>query len=888
MNKTYTSIWNPAFGAWVAAPETAKRATHRKKQRRGTALVLTALVVSGSALAAGGKGGAGDFNNGGMGGDSSTAGQSAGNFNNGSTNPPSSGGAEGKYAGQNGEDAADVTGSTAGGGGGGGASGTAQTAIGGNGGNGGTTTAGGIESYGGGGGGAGGHGYEVNNASVNTIISKGGNGGNGSDGQLGASAGGAGGGGGGGDGGAGLFVDNASGNISITNRASSSLTGGNGGNGGAGNGVALPGKAIGNGGAGGEGGAGLSGTDLVVINAGSITGGNGGIGGSSTDAAAGIAGAGGAGINGVTHLINSGSIVGGMAGNGSTRANAVAFSGSNNTLELRAGSVMVGNVVATAGGSNELTLGGTDNSQFNLSTIGMQYQNFSHFSKTGSSTWTVLGTQTVAGDWSIEAGTLQAGAANVFNSSSAHAVSSGAVLDLAGHNQTLAGVNNSGSIRLSGTVPGTVLTVTGPYVGNNGTLALSTVLGADGSVTDKILLSSPLAVASGHTSLQITNAGGLGAQTTGSGIEVVGTEKGASLQPGSFTLAGGHVDAGAYEYRLTQTAQGAALHSSLHAPAYRAEVPLLSALPAQLRQADMAMLGDLHKRMGDKASQLNPSTGIDQSRRVWGRVLRTDPTIRQQGTVSPESSGHMSGFQAGLDLYADKNVKVGIYVGQLEGDMSVKGFASGVERKYVGFNNLRTRYLGIYGTWQDASGLYADAVLQGADYRSDSRTADDKAQSRTKGEGWLASLELGKPFAINNSWQVEPQAQIIYRKLSIDDTALSLASVKNKADDDWTLRLGARIKGSFNTGAGLVQPYGRINIYKASSTTDMATFITPAASSDINAKGGYTATELAAGATLQLSNNTSLYSELGKIWANGGDSRVKSGVQASVGVKVLW
>ncbi|KWT64796.1 hypothetical protein APV28_5031 [Comamonas testosteroni] len=39
-----------------------------------------------------------------------------------------------------------------------------------------------------------------------------------------------------------------------------------------------------------------------------------------------------------------------------------------------------------------------------------------------------------------------------------------------------------------------------------------------------------------------------------------------------------------------------------------------------------------------------------------------------------------------------------------------------MDRKYVGFNNLRTRYLGVYGTWQDQSCLYADAVLQGADY----------------------------------------------------------------------------------------------------------------------------------------------------------------------------
>lgn len=300
----------------------------------------------------------------------------------------------------------------------------------------------------------------------------------------------------------------------------------------------------------------------------------------------------------------------------------------------------------------------------------------------------------------------------------------------------------------------------------------------------------------------------------------------------------------------------------------------------------MAMLGDMHKRMGDEAV----ATGAEpmDNRRAWGRILRTDPKIRQQGTVSPESSGHMTGFQAGLDLYADKNLKAGLYVGQLEGDMSVHGFASGVQGKYVGFNNLRSRYLGVYGTWQDESGFYADAVLQGADYRSDLHTAGSATQARTKGSGWLASLEVGKHFALGNQWQIEPQAQLIYRKLSIDDTALSLASVKTRADDDWTLRLGARIKGSSTTGVGVLQPYGRINIYKTSSTTDIASFVTPAATTDIKARGGYTATELAAGASLQINRRTSIYGELGKIWANGGDSRLKSGLQASLGVKVQW
>jgi outer membrane autotransporter protein len=499
----------------------------------------------------------------------------------------------------------------------------------------------------------------------------------------------------------------------------------------------------------------------------------------------------------------------------------------------------------------------------------------------------------------VAQGTLKAGATNTFSSASAHTVASGAVLDLAGYSQTVASLNNSGAVNLGGSTPGTVLKVTGPYVGNNGKLGVSTVLGADGSATDKLLLSGPSAIASGSTSVQITNAGGLGAQTGSQGIQVIATENGASLQPGSFTLAGGHVDAGAYEYRLTQTAQGAALHSTntqvnpgpgtdpvTPAPAYREEVPLLSSLPAQLRQADMAMLGDMRKRMGDDVAQ--GAIDQDPNHRAWARVLRTAPTITQQGTVNPESSGHLTGFQAGVDVYADRNLKAGLYVGQLDGDMGVRGFSSGMERKYAGYNNLRGRYVGLYGTWQHDSGLYADAVIQGADYRSSLRTADTGAGATTKGHGWLASLEVGKPFDLGSSWQLEPQAQIIYRKLNLDGTTLSLAKVKNDADDDWTLRLGARVKGSYSIGGTVLQPFARVNLYKASNTTDVASFSAPAGTTDIRAKGGYTSTEFAVGAMLQLTKNTSLYGDIGKLWANSGDSRVKTGAQGSVGLKVLW
>ncbi|MFC7205895.1 autotransporter outer membrane beta-barrel domain-containing protein [Comamonas endophytica] len=473
----------------------------------------------------------------------------------------------------------------------------------------------------------------------------------------------------------------------------------------------------------------------------------------------------------------------------------------------------------------------------------------------------------------IAQGTLQAGAPNTFSAASAHSIAADAALNLAGFDQSIAGLHNGGVVQFGAApgAPGTVLTVSGPYVGQGGELAVS----ANANGSDRMRLSGAAAVASGNTTVRVTNPGDLGAPTTGEDIEVVGTENGARLEPGAFALAGEHVDAGAYEYRLHQTDRSANLKS-----AYRAEVPLVSALPAQLRQADIAMLGSMHQRQGGEPG------GAASDRRAWGRILRTEPRIRQQGTVSPQSSGHLDGFQAGLDLYAASNAQAGVYLGQLKGDMRVQGLASGVAGKHVGFNHLRGRYLGAYANWKGDTGLYADTVVQWGEYRSHLHAQDSHAT--TKAHSRLASFEVGQPLAIDSRWQIEPQAQLVYRQLSLGDTALTHATVKHKTPSDWTLRLGARIKGSLITSAGALQPYGSVNLYKTSSTSDVARFVAPAITTDIKARGGHTSTALAAGAALQVNPRTGFYGEVSRQWANGGHATVKSGVQAAVGVKLLW
>lgn len=545
----------------------------------------------------------------------------------------------------------------------------------------------------------------------------------------------------------------------------------------------------------------------------------------------------------------------------------------------------------------------------------------------GNGTTVLSGANSYGGATTVTAGTLKAGAANALSALSAHTVAAGATLDTAGFNQTVASIHNTGTVSLLSTAAGSTLTVNGAYIGNNGVLSLGTVLGGNTSLSDRLVLNGSGASASGNTTVRITNLGGLGAQTTGNGIEVVSARNGATTTAQStrdaFALANGHVDAGAFEYRLyaadaqgtgenwylrseatppppavkpespseptepatptpltkTPDATGEAPPARLAVPTYRSEVPLFAALPAQLRQADLAMLGNLHRRVGDEGS-------ANGGRQAWARAIYNDLDIRQDGTASVQSKGHVSGLQAGTDLLAGGSWRAGVYVGYLDGSADVSGNARGVTGR-VGYNDLQSRYLAGYATWIDASGLYADAVLQGGSHRYTVHP-DINPSASGKSSSATASIETGKAFALAEGWSIEPQAQLAYQRSSFDDVLISGARVRQDADGGWIGRLGVRIKGDMATRAGRLQPYGRLNVYRAGSGTDVATFVGPAASTRIASGTGYTSTEVAAGMTLALTPVVALYGEVGQLFNVGGDVKVKSSVQGSLGMRMSW
>ncbi|WP_413464056.1 autotransporter outer membrane beta-barrel domain-containing protein [Cupriavidus metallidurans] len=591
------------------------------------------------------------------------------------------------------------------------------------------------------------------------------------------------------------------------------------------------------------------------------------------------------------------------------------------TLGIATDGLRIANAIRLTG-SNDPVI---DTGAFNATLAGA-ISGSGFLTKNGSGALTLAGANDYTGATNVAAGTLRAGAANTFSAASVHTVASGATLDLAGFSQRVAGLNNGGVVSLMGTTPGATLTVTGPYTGNNGSLRMGTALGDSTGVSDRLILSGPAAIASGQTTLQITNLNGLGALTAGNGIEVISAVNGASTtaqtSKNAFVLAGGHVDAGAYQYRLyAADAKGSGENWYLRSngetgetgeptettpttePAdppvttYRAEAALYAALPSQLRQSNLAMIGNLHQRVGDDDPRSATSgtlsgtpsgTPAGRDRRAWARVLTTDVDVSQDGTVSPKSKGRLTGFQAGTDLLATQDWRAGLYVGQLDGNVSVNGFVGGIANAGAGRNDLHNQYLGFYGTYAGNSGFYADAVLQLGRHRY-TVTPASSSGVETKGDSLLASLELGRAFPLGGSaWSIEPQLQVVHQRIHLDNAQIPGAMVQNDVNSSWLARVGARVKGEMEAGSAALRPYGRVNLYMASNGSDVARFTNPAATTDIVAATGGTSIEVAAGLTAALNRRFSLYGEVGRIWAAGGNAKVRNSILGSAGLQVKW
>ncbi|TFY91299.1 autotransporter outer membrane beta-barrel domain-containing protein [Pseudomonas nabeulensis] len=480
-------------------------------------------------------------------------------------------------------------------------------------------------------------------------------------------------------------------------------------------------------------------------------------------------------------------------------------------------------------------------------------------------------------------------------------------------------LNNSGMIDMTtgSSIATDTLTVNGNYSGTGGTLALQSVLGADGSASDKLVISQ--GTIGGNTGISITNLGGTGAATLQDGIQVVLATNGATGSASAFTLAA-PVKAGAFDYFLFKggvtagTAENYYLRSTVPVtppippdptivvplpkpvegtpplppnpvirpiPTYRASVPVYAAQFPAADQVIKAMLGTYHERMGDQSQQ--QQTGAFPA--GWGRVYGSNSRQSFAGTVNPTLDSSITGFQVGTDLFANTldnglTQRIGFFVGhsRLRGD--IKGFNGGWQNKDAGSTTLRSDSLGMYWTLINPSRAYLDLVVMGTRL-SGHNDSNDGVKMKTRGHNLAASAEVGWPFPLTPNWKIEPQAQLIVSKTKLDRQNDGVSDVSYNADTALTTRLGVRLSGAYQVSGMPLQPYARANVWHTAGGKNTVTF---ADVTDIDTEQKSTTLNVSLGASLKVAPGISLYSEVG--YNRNLDSNAFNGRQGTVGLRM--
>jgi autotransporter family porin len=367
-----------------------------------------------------------------------------------------------------------------------------------------------------------------------------------------------------------------------------------------------------------------------------------------------------------------------------------------------------------------------------------------------------------------------------------------------------ANVNNFGTIDLhrGDAAPVNTLTVEGNYAaGSDLIVDVNLATGA----SDQLVING---TATGNT--HVTAINGLGDVTAADQITqlptVIVTDP---TGGGTFTGMAGTSNAG--EGQLISNELGTEYSWTLNAlnaegtPIYKAEVSGYTQMPYANTLLGYDMLGTLHDRVGEQQTWAWDKCGEcqeTQGNQVWARVRGGNTELTGDNRLDMEMDNFVA--QLGYDFSVNYNPDNGsrrhtgfmLGYGQSKIDFFDQYRAENaqiVADKFTGEGTTDAASVGLYSTYYDKNGSYLDLVGQ-VSYLQNEYKARDGHNADQDGWGAGLSAEVGRPYKLGNShWLIEPQAQLSYQFVSLEDFNDGSAHVDQ--DDQHSLRgrIGTRL-----------------------------------------------------------------------------------------------
>ena len=416
------------------------------------------------------------------------------------------------------------------------------------------------------------------------------------------------------------------------------------------------------------------------------------------------------------------------------------------------------------------------------------------------------------------------------------AVINGAFDDAGNNNYILSGnvVSNGGVINLDNATHAKyndVLTINGNYSGSKGaSVRMNTLWNAPGDVAITVAEGGAdsesdvlhiIGTADGQTSVNPIAADGTVNVIDGSvqqiasiintvpvvvvdGANAAGTFVGTAQTTGATEVQLTSRDAanGGREYYWTMSAKPVI-------PIYTPTVPAYVQMPVVDMELGYTTLGTLHERRGENqtlAWDECGTCGSDAKGQTWGRIFGKH--LEQNGKTRLNMDTDMYGFQFGHDFKIKRTDEgghrlMGAYLayGHANTDFSDSYRAeNGIVSadKYTGNGKTNAVSLGVTHTRYAPNGSYLDLVGQ-LSYLRNKYNSRDGYQASQNGWGAALSAEVGRPYAISKhtageaGWLLEPQAQLIYQYVDLNDFNDGVRQVNEKGQHGLRGRVGVRL-----------------------------------------------------------------------------------------------
>ncbi len=278
------------------------------------------------------------------------------------------------------------------------------------------------------------------------------------------------------------------------------------------------------------------------------------------------------------------------------------------------------------------------------------------------------------------------------------------------------------------------------------------------------------------------------------------------------------------------------------------------------------LLDTLHERVGDEEDgrfRINP----ENAKVGWARMIGVNGVQQGDslgvlgGSAGPRFAYDFLALQGGMDVYRHDRP---------DGSRDQAGayFAIGTARGRVthfdgtpGDSGFNAYTFGGYWTHFGPAGWYVDSILQGTLYDISSPGNGELPALKTGAQGAAASVEGGYPFKLGGGYFIEPQAQLVYQGIHINNANDTAAQIRFTDVNSLAARVGARFGRTWaiDNGPQTITAWVRPNLWNEFLGNPTTLFSSESGFVPFHANLGGLWGEINAGVSGQVNTSTTLY-----------------------------